>query len=437
MSGIELFYYVSDRLLVIPFLLMLIGSVILSFKMRFVQIRMIPRMFAMLFSIDKQQKNKDAQTILPHKALFTAMSTTIGIGNLTGPIIAMGLGGPGALVGFVFATLFGAATTFVEVNLALTYRTKERGILSGGPMYYLTKGLGSFWGTLYAFAGCILLIAWSSAQSNTLAVLLEPHGISKLSTGFFIAVVVMIILFGGIQRIATINELLVPFMFVLYCGASFWILFTHAAQFPKVFALIYNSFFSKETLGGVVGGWGMYAAMRHGLARGFNANEAGIGTATFPHSIAATDDIVQQGILAMVSVYANGVLCLLTGLLVLVTGVVAIPGQSFDITMLSRALEQSFPAMGSVILIICSILFAFGTILGNAYNGSRCFLYLTKNRWVGLYYIISAVVVFLGTTVGVKFVWTLMDFLVLPVAVPHMIGIVILAFTLKNRFKTS
>lgn len=435
MSYSELFYAISDKLLIIPFILVLLGSIILSIRMRFIQIRMIPRMIKMLTGSIKQQTIADNQAISPLKALFTAMSTTIGIGNIGGPIIAMGLGGPGALAGFILATLFGCATTFVEVSLALAYRKRlPDGKILGGPMFYLSEGLGPFFGKLYAYSGFILLVAWSSAQSNTFAVLIAPYGIPQYVTGILLAISVTFILIGGIKRISDLNEKLVPLMFLLYCSAAGWILFVNIAEVPSALALIFNSFFSLNGAGGALAGLGFFQAIRHGLARALQANEAGVGTATFPHSMSEAKDPIQQGILAMVSVYSNGILCLLTGLVIITSGVWKDPSIPFNITMLSKVMEMHFSSFGPIILAACAFLFAFGTILGNAYNGCQCFLYTTNNRFLHAYYFLVALLVFGGCIMSVQFVWTIIDFFILPVVVPHMIGIVYLSYKRPEIF---
>jgi AGCS family alanine or glycine:cation symporter len=151
--------------------------------------------------------------------------------------------------------------------------------------------------------------------------------------------------------------------------------------------------------------------------------------------MAETSNPTHQGILAMISVYSNGVLCLLSGLTVLVTGAWKLPGAKFDITMLTGIIDSHFPTIGPIILILSAFLFAYGTILGNGYNGSQCFLYVTNNRWVKFYYVLSAIVIFLGCISDVKFVWTVVDFLILPVAIPNTIGIILLAFKHKEIFK--
>jgi AGCS family alanine or glycine:cation symporter len=431
-------YEASAKLLFIPFILILVGSIILTFKSRFIQIRTLASMVKMLFysALNRSQTATTHDTIPPHKALFTAMSTTIGIGNIVGPIIAMGLGGPGALAGFILATIFGAAATFTEVALAVTYRKKlPDGRVLGGPMQYLSVGLHPFLGKIYAYTGFILLVAWSSNQSNTISMVLEPYGISRYATGAFLALTVIFILIGGIKRIGSINEMLVPIMFCIYGAATSWIICCHADQIIPSFKLMWLSLWAPEAVLGAGTAIGLTQALRYGLARAFQSNEAGVGTSTFAHSMAETSNPTHQGILAMISVYSNGVLCLLSGLTVLVTGAWKLPGAKFDITMLTGIIDSHFPTIGPIILILSAFLFAYGTILGNGYNGSQCFLYVTNNRWVKFYYVLSAIVIFLGCISDVKFVWTVVDFLILPVAIPNTIGIILLAFKHKEIFK--
>jgi alanine or glycine:cation symporter, AGCS family len=427
---VEGFKLLSEQLLFIPFVALLVGSIILSFRTRFIQIRVLPLMMKLLYrSIFKQKKIEEGkQTIQADKALFTAMSCTIGIGNIVAPVMAIGLGGPGALLGFVLATIFGSAATFTEVTFAVKYREKAKnGKIIGGPMTYL-KRLSPLLSQLYVVSAFILLIIWETNQSNTLAVLLEPYSIPSAVSGLIVAVLVLMILVGGVKRVGNVSEKIVPIMFFLYCFAMFWILGANIGKLPGVIALIFKSAWSPKAIGGAAVGAGIHKAMHWGLAKGFFSNEAGVGVATIPHSMAEVEDPFQQGVLAMVSVYSNGILCLLSGLAILVTGIWQTPGMPFDINMIATAIATYFPSFGPLILVISALLFAFSTILGNGFNGGECFLFVTKNRWAWLYYAMIALVVFLGAVANVTLIWTITDFFMILVAVPHIIAIVILAF---------
>jgi AGCS family alanine or glycine:cation symporter len=420
----------SDKILVIPFIFVLVGSIVLTFKTRFVQILAVPFMWKMLVkSFKRRDQVSEFDEIPAYKALFTAMSTTIGTGNIVGPIIAVGLGGPGALAGFMLATMFGCAATFTEVCYALYFRTKTAdGSWAGGPMPYVKEALGAWWANLYAVSGCLLLIAWLSSQSNTVATLLEPMGIAPIVTGIVLATAAIFTLVGGIKRIGSVNAMLVPYMFIFYCGACSWILYQHSANIIPAFTLIFTSLWQPATAAGAAGGLAVYQALRWGLARALQSNEAGVGTATFPHSASSTQNHLQQGVLAMVSVYTNGILCLLSGLVILATGAWLQPGATFDVSMIQAIFASHFPWGGSSLFALCSFLFAFGTILGNGYNGGECFRYVMGRRGTWIYYSAVGIVVFLGSLAEVKLVWTIVDFFILPVVLPHMIALLVLAW---------
>ena len=380
MSFVDMFCYASEKLLYLPFLALLFGGVILSFKTRFVQLRMLPLMLQLLFGniLKRKKTSKKFQTIPSNKALFTAMSTTIGIGNIVAPIIAIGLGGPGALVGFLLATIFGGASTFTEVVYALKFRKKKSdGSIVGGPMQYL-KTVKPFLAQLYAVAGFMLLIVWTTNQSNTLAVLLEPYHIPSYASGLAVAGLVFFALIGGIKRVGNVSEKIVPVMFLLYTFAMLWIIGSNIQNLVPVIGLIFKSAFTPRALGGAAVGAGIHKALHWGLSKSFFSNEAGIGVAAIPHSMADTDNSFHQGVLSIISVYSSGVLCLLSGLAILVTGLWQVPGLRFDINMLNKALALYFPGIGPIVLVVSSLLFAFTTILGNSYNGSQCFLYVTN-----------------------------------------------------------
>ncbi|MBM3887371.1 sodium:alanine symporter family protein, partial [Candidatus Dependentiae bacterium] len=311
----------SDFILVVPLVCILLTSIILTFKTRFIQFRALPLMFRMLIKSLKNQKNDlSSAAIAPHKALFTAMATTIGIGNIVGPAIAIKLGGPGALLGFLLAVIFGAATTFAEVALAMKYRErKSDGSFNGGPMQYLSIAFGPWFAIIYAFFGSLLLVVWSSNQSNTLADILAQQGISKYLTAAIVTIFVLSYLIAGIKHIGNFAEKIVPLMFFLYCGACLWIIACNIEKLSSVFALIISSAFNPQALGGGSVGYSMHLLLRWGLAKGIQASEAGVGTATLPHAQSDHQNSFEQGVLAMASVYSVAFVCTLSGLVTLLT----------------------------------------------------------------------------------------------------------------------
>lgn len=424
-------YQTSEKLLFIPFLFLLAGSIYLTIKTRFIQIRAIPYMLKLFFR-KSSGGNGASGTVQAHKALFTAMATSLGIGAMISPIVAIGFGGPGALFGFMLATFFGGASTFTEVTLALKHRKKlPDGTVAGGPMQYIKDCISPRAATIYATLTFLLMASWQSNQSNTFASLLEPYNIPPAVSGIGIALIILFCLFGGIKRVGAISQRLVPVMFVLYSVAGLWIIGLNISKLPTILALIFRSAFSGKALMGAAIGSGLFKALRWGLAKGFYSNESGVGTASIPHSMAETKNPMDQGILAIVSVYSNGFLCLLSGILVLITGVATDPGVSYNINLLVKALGIYFPFFGPLILVTCAILFAFTTILGNGFNGSQCFLYATKNRGLYWYYGLLALIIFWGAVAEIKLVWAVSDFFMIPVALINIVGLI----TITRRIK--
>ena len=434
MSLQETLMYISDQYLFIPFMIVLASSIILSIQTRFVQIRALPKMFKILFA--RQKVSKDAHLIQARSALFTAMATTIGIGNIVGPIVAIGWGGPGALVGFMIASLFGGATTFSEVVFSLHYRKRfEDGTVSGGPMQYLKDSLGKFAAYFYALSFFTLYIVWTGNQSNQIAALLEPWHVSRWWVGVAIAFSTIIILMGGARRVGDFAAKLVPAMFLLYSTAGIWVLLCNSDKLAGVFKLIFTSFFTPQAAVGAVAGYSFQSAMRWGLGKALHSNEAGMGSAGIAHSVADVKNPVDQGILSIVSVYTNGFLCVLSGLLVLVTGVWQDANIPHDISMMYKVFSMYFPGIGEIILLVSGVLFAFTTAVGNSFFGTQCYLFVTKNRWVHLYYFAIALLIVWGAISNAKAVWSISDLFMVPVAMVHILGLVILSFKRSDLLK--
>ena len=357
--------------------------------------------------------------------------------NYVTPIIAIGLGGPGALLGFMLATFFGGASTFTEVTLAVKHRKRlPDGTIQGGPMQYIKDHFSEKASIIYATLGFLLIAAWGSNQSNTLASLLEPYHIPSYVSGAVVAVLVLVCLLGGIKRVGNVAQKLVPTMFLAYSAAGLWIILCNITKLPATIALIFQSAFSAKALGGAAIGTGFYRALRWGLAKGFYSNESGSGTAAIPHSMTQTVDPTKQGILSIVSVYSNGFLCLLSGMIVLITGVWQAPGAVFNINLLIQSLSMYFPGVGPFILLLCALLFSFTTILGNGYNGSQCFLYATKNRWLYWYYGLIALIIFGGAIAEINLVWAITDFFMIPVALINIVSIIRVSHRTKGSCTT-
>lgn len=417
----------ADILLLSPYCALLVCSIILSIKTRFIQVRAFPRIFSLL-KRSIEQGEETTTTIAAHKALFAAMATTIGIGNITGPLIAIGMGGPGALVGFFLATLFGSASTFVEVTYARTFPDPApRAERIGGPMFYLNKVYPHWVGTLYAGAGAILLLAWTGAQSVNLAQLLTPYHIPPLVCGCLLALVTLIVLSGGIKRFSEVANNLVPAMFILYIGAVGYILLSNYEAIPHAFGLIFQDCFSTTGLKGGVAGFGLAHMMRWGLARGFSSNESGIGTTTIPHSFAESENAVSQGLLSIASVFSNGLLCISTGLAILTTNTHLQYGEN-TIGLITELFARYFPFFGPLILIMSALLFVVTTALGNSYNGSQFFVYAYGKKQLSLYYLLTLTVIVISSVASVSVIFDIVDYLTIPVIIPHCIGLVLIAY---------
>lgn len=419
------------------------ASLLLTFKTRFVQIRKIPHMVRQVFSLffRRHSKQEGPSTVKAHKALFTAMSTTIGISTIVSPVIAIYLGGPGAILGFLLATFLGAAVNFTEVTFALSYRKTHpvKGV-AGGPMQYLQDEIRPILAKWYAFFTFILMLGWSAAQANQLSSILSSpllggFHIPVWVTGIILALSIVLILVGGIKRVAGLSAKLVPLMFCLYVGGALWIILSNVTLLPAIFKMVLHSAFTPHTFGIGMTVGGVMSALRWGVFKGLQSSEAGVGTQTIPHSMAETEDPVQQGVLAMVATYSAGFICLLSSLVALVTQSWLNPNLTLGINMVAYSFQKYFSTAGLVIVAVSSFLFAFGTILGNSFNGSQCFGYLTKSRYLKFYYLATALLIFLGSIADVTKIWSLVDYLLVPVLIPHILSIVYLSYKQSDLLK--
>ena len=435
----ETFVKIGDYILFALCLFILAGSIFISIRTRFVQLRFIPELFRMLGnSLFKRNASDCQHTIAPHKALFTAMSTTIGISTVVAPVIAISLGGPGALLGFLLTAFFGSAATYTEVNLCIQYRNKlDTGEIMGGPMQYLKHLLTPGFAKWYATGCFILMAAWSSAQANQLAAilnspLLESFRIPTAVSGGIIACLVLLTLAGGIKRISSFSSKLVPFMFFLYLGSCLWIIGFNFNRLGETLVLIFQSAFSPYALASGAAIGGLVSSLRWGIFKGIQTCEAGVGTQTIPHSMSHTEDPIAQGALAMLSTYTAGFIAFLSGIVALLTQTWMNPELPLGISMVAASFEQYFSTLGIAIVVISTFLFAFGTILGNSYNGSQCFHYLTNRKKTGYYLALTAGMIFFGAIAEVKTIWTLVDIILVMIAVPHMTALILHAYKNPN-----
>lgn len=411
-----------DRAMVVPFVCVALAGAYLTYKTRCVQVRAVPRMLRLLFAAPAQGAHPS--DITPRAALLTAMSTTMGVGNVVGPIVAIGLGGPGALVCYVVATLLGGATIFSEVSLALHFRTRDAdGSIHGGPMQYV-RSLWPGWARLYAGACALLLLGWTAANANTIALTLTMYETPRGLSAGLLALGAWAILRGGIARVARMNDRLVPLMCALYCVATCWIIFVqHGTAVPGVLRLVAASFWRPQAVGYGLGVASVTAVLRHGLARALQANEAGVGTSSIPHGMVPHADGKAQATLAVAAAYGNGVLCLLTGMTVLVAGPFE-TGTLFDVTLLSRIFARHLSHWGGYVLSLSILFFAFGTIIGNCFNGAHCIAFLRYRSGRVVYYATCGAAIVAGAMYDFYAVFAWTDRLIVPVLLINLAAVV-------------
>lgn len=379
-------------------------------------------------------KHEKGQNITPFQAVSVALASTIGIGSIAGIATAIVSGGPGALFWMLVSAFFGMMTKFSEVVLSVYFREKNNeGVHYGGPMYYLEKGLKQKWlAVLFAiFASIATFGAGNMTQSNAIAGLLSEYvKIPNYISGIIIAIIVALVIIGGIKRISSVSEKLVPFMASIYFVASIIILIINIKNIPQALKLIISEAFSFRSAASGITGYAIFIAMRFGIARGIFSNEAGLGTAPIAHAASNTNNPIKQGMWGIFEVFNTFVICILTGM-VIVTSDLYLSGSSTadGAVLTSLAFKEAIGIVGEIVIIISSILFAFSTIIGWSYYGETCLGYLTKrNRFVIMSYkIIFILAIILGATSDLKSIWALADTFNGLMVIPNLIGILLLS----------
>lgn len=374
--------------------------------------------------LKRESSKSNLKTMNAFHALFTAMASSIGIGTIIGPSLAIVVGGPGALFWLLVYAFFGAATKLVEVTFAVHYRKKTAdGRILGGPAEYLKK-IHPFLAYWYGFATIFLFAGWSGIQSKALAEIGAQRGIPEGITGFLLALLIFMILLGGARRVGNIASTLVPLMFGIYVTFTIWILVQNSSALLQAMKLIISTIFSQcAPVGGFLGAT-VYAALKEGTFKAVFITESGMGTSSIAHAMSDVQRPIDQGILAMYSVAADSFLCLLSGLLVLTSSVWK--QGTFSNTLVLQVFERNLPIIGPFFFIASVVLFIITTALGNSFNGGQSFATFTQYRWIRTYYAFAALVIFVSSLFDVPLIWAIMD-LVLPlVALPNLVGIVFL-----------
>lgn len=453
----ELIKFIDDKIWGLPLItVILLTGIYLTLRLGFLQIRHLGK--ALRYMV-KNEEGGDGE-VSSFGALCTALSATIGTGNIVGVATAIAAGGPGALFWMVIAALFGMATKYAEGLLAILYRTIDNdGHVLGGPFYYIERGMGKkfrWLGKIFAFFGaCVGLMGIgtftqvngiASATKNffdpnmqsTVELFGRTYSWATVITCLILTVIVGLVVLGGIKRIARVSEIVVPFMAVLYVAFACIILITNASQIPEAIATIVQSAFTGSALaGGVMGS--MIVAMQKGIARGIFSNEAGLGSAPIAAAAAQTKEPVRQGLVSMTGTFIDTVvICSMTGISIVLTGTWNTGLEGVEITSAAFQKGLPFPAeVSSFILMLCLVFFAFTTILGWDYYGERCVEYLfnrnkgvvTGYRWL---YILA---VFIGPYMTVEAVWNIADIFNALMALPNLIALLTLSGVVVRETK--
>lgn len=410
-------------------------ALVLTVKTKFVQVRGFKRFIQLLRGTAPAEVGKRdiPESIGKFQALFTAMASTIGIGNIVGPSIAIVAGGPGALFWIIFYAFFASVTKFTEVCFGVFTRKRDTdGTIIGGPMEYL-RAVHPYLANWYALVMMLLFAGWSGIQTNTLASMLAQEQVPHWQTGAVIALIAFWVLVGGARRVGSLASKVVPIKFVLYIIFALAILLRDLpALYQAIMLVVHHIFTPAAAFGGFMGA-SISQAMRAGIYRSIYITEAGLGTAAIPHSIADVHKPADQGILALYSIFAEIFLCTLSGLLVLVTGVWE--GSGFSNILIYQVFKMHAPAYGSLLLMASISLFAVTTVVGNSFNGSQSFSAFFGHRFVMFYYFFIVAVILWGAFASVPLIWAIMDVLLTMVAIPNLIGIVYLAFKKPDVLK--
>lgn len=415
-----------------PMLVLILGTgLFLMLMLRGMPLLKIGEGFRLMWS---GRKKGDASTgdVSPFQALMTCLSATVGTGNIAGVATAIFLGGPGALFWMWCTALVGMATKYSEIVLAVHYREQdEAGEFIGGPMYAIKNGLTKKWswlGFLFAiFGGLAGFGIGNMVQANSMAEVLESSfHIERWITGLVAMVVVATVLLGGIQRIAKVSASLVPFMCVGYVLMSLVVLVIFSDRIPAAIALIFESAFTPVAATGGFAGAAVIMAIQYGVARGIFSNEAGLGTAGIAQAAGTTLSPVRSGLIGMIGTFVDTIIvCTLTGLTIICSGVWSsgIKGASLS----SAAFESALPGIGGYLLSLALLVFTFTTILGWAYYGEKCWIYLAGRKTVLPFRLLWVAAVFGGAVFQLDFVWLLADTLNALMAIPNLIALLLLS----------
>jgi AGCS family alanine or glycine:cation symporter len=411
-------------------LVLILGTgLVLTVGLRAMPLRRLGYGFRMLW---QGRISREEGDITPFNALMTSLSATIGTGNIAGVGTAIAVGGPGAVFWMWCTALVGMATKYAEAVLAVNYReVDEEGNHVGGPMYYIKNGLGVRWKWLAAafavFGACAGFGIGNMVQANSVADALEANlGLPFWVSGLVMAVLVFLVLIGGIRRIAQVAGKLVPLMALAYVGAGLMVILLNLGQVPGALVTILNHAFTPAAATGGFAGAAVMVAIQMGVARGIFSNEAGLGSAPIAHAAARTDDPVRQGTVAMLGTFIDTlVVCTITALVIVMSGVWT-EGHS-GAQLSSAAFGAALPGVGQWVVTFGLMLFAFTTMLGWSVYGERCVEYLFGVKSIMPFRLLWVAAIPLGAIVKLGFVWLVADTLNALMAIPNLIALLLLS----------
>ena len=438
----------------IPAMVCIIGvGLLLSVRTGFLQIRKFP--YAIRTTIGRMFRKKDASdgTMTPFQAVCTALAATVGTGNIAGVAGAIAIGGPGAVFWMWCSALLGMCTKFSEVTLAVRFRERSAtGEWVGGPMYYIKNGLSKNWhwlAALYSLFGVLTVFGTGNAtQVNTIVTAIDSaltaygdFSKSMLSTvnlvaGVLVAMLVAMVLLGGIKRIGSVTEKLVPFMALFYVVLALGVVMLNIRRFPAVLASIVGGAFDPRAFtGGAIGS--VFLSMQKGVSRGIFSNEAGLGTGSIAHACADTRKPVKQGMFGIFEVFADTiVICTLTALVILCSGVPVNYGSAAGAELTIAGFTSTYGGWSSIFTAVALCCFAFSTIIGWGLYGSRCIEFLCKtDKVVRPFLVVYSFVAILGATVELDLLWNIADTFNGLMSIPNLIALLLLSGTVVKLVK--
>ena len=429
----------------VPAMICIIGvGLYLSIRTRFLQIRKFP--YAMKVTIGRMMKKKEASdgALTPFQAVCTALAATVGTGNVAGVAGAIAIGGPGAVFWMWISALLGMCTKFAEVTLAVHFReTNAKGDLVGGPMYYIKNGLDKKWHFLaYLFAAFGVLAVFgtgNATQVNTITTAIDsalssfnvlPADAVKLVNliiGVALAIIIALILIGGIKRIGNVTSKLVPFMAIMYIVLALGVIIFHIKSVPAVFAsIIEGAFHPASVTGGVVGSF--FMSMKKGVSRGIFSNEAGLGTGSIAHACADTKKPVKQGFFGIFEVFVDTIIiCTMTALVILCSGVPVNYGEAAGAELTISGFTAVYGNWVSIFTAVAMCCFAFSTIIGWGLYGTRCIEFLLGSRSNMPFMVLYSLTAIVGATMNLGLMWSIAETFNGLMVIPNLIAVFLLS----------